>query len=660
MPAWIVTVLRWLTAAMVAAFALATALVVAVMPYRLWDSLAFGSWSRSIADTGELWDNAGALYVSRPLFYLPQGWLWRYVTEDEWIGRLLSATFAAVLVAAVWALARRLSGDGAARELGPALAVGVLLASAVFATFVAAGMTDVPVAAASAATAAVLWSSLPPRVLVPLAATGAAATMLAKPSALLALGGLALATVVLRGRGAVAGLAGMGIGLCLGLAYDAWQATRLDVSFTDLLRAGNDDFWLQRGAAARWDTIVGAGWIGDGARLLVLYGLAFAIARVAGARSRVALAVAAGVAVAWSVAGPVAADGDLGYPFDGSAVGIVAWLGLAGALIVAPFVALEDPISRRSCAALLVWLAPVALAWASQRPDEARLLAPAWPAIALLSATALTTASVALMRLRPAAGLAPVLAVSVIAVANVVSIDGLGRDGWRALLDLGPSGWRNRSEMENFAYGPFSYPLELARENVHDGELIVSSDGRLTYFFPGRVDERYARTCGEVSGARFFSFLSSGESLEFAQLQQQPTDPLGWIQCGRPDVRLVGEQPGIYAAFVVGGPPAREPTPEDCHIASTPGQLLDGVFGKDLSYADASALVKRALEVGFQGTRIERTGCSTFRVVVPGIPEDRRVQAEFRREVEGVGLEVTYEPATRYPEISADIPAVRP
>ncbi len=504
------------------------------MPYRFWDSLAFGSWSRSIAETGDLWANTGPLNVSRPLFYLPQGWLWRFVTEDEWIGRLLSAAFAAVLVASVWALARQLSGDRTARELLAPLAVLALLSSAVLAAYAAAGMTDVPVAAASAATAVVLWSALPAHAAVPLAGVGGAATVLAKPSGLLALGGLVLATAVLRGRRALGALAGLGVGIALGLAYDAWHAARLDVPLTELLRAGNDDFWLERGEAARWDTLVGGGWIGDGARVLVLYGLTFAIARVAGARSRAALGIAAGVALTWSVVGPIAADGELGYPFDGGAVGIAAWLALAAALIAAPFAAAEDPVPRRNYAALLVWLAPIALVWASQRPDEVRLLAPAWPAFALLAAAALTSASLALFRLHPAAAIAPGVAVALIALANVVSVDGLGRQGWRSLLDLGPSGWRNRAEMENFAYGPFSYQLALARENVRDGEQIVSSDGRLLYFFPGRVEVGYARTCGELDGARFFSLLSSGESLEFAELERQPTDPISWIQCRRP------------------------------------------------------------------------------------------------------------------------------
>lgn len=653
-------VVRWLTVAVLSVFALATAFAAVVVPYRFWDSLAFGSWSRSIAKTGHIWADSEALKVSRPLFYVPQGLLWR-LDSDEWIGRLLSASFAALLVYAVWQLARQLSLAPRARDVVPPLAVLTLLTSAVFAGYAAAGMTDVPVAAASAATAAVLWSHLTPRALVPLAALGAAATILAKPSGLLALGGLVLATAILRGRAATLGLVGAAVGIGAGLLYDSWQAARLDVGLVDLLRAGNDDFWLERGAAARFDAITGGAWIGEGARVLVIYGLAHAIARAAGAGARVALAVGSAVAIVWSLGGPIVADGQLGYPFDGSALGIAAWIALVAALVAAPLLASEDPTPRRTHVALLAWLAPIVLVWATQRPDEPRLLAPAWPALALLSAAALGSASLALLHYkRPLVALAPAAAVAVIALANVVSVDGLGRQGWRSLLDLGPSGWRDRAEMENFAYGPFSYQLDLARENVGPDERIVSSDGRLTYFFPGQVSVSYARTCSELAGARFFSFLSSGESLEFAQLQQQPTDPLSWVQCARPPVRLVGEQAGIYAAFVLGGPPARPSTPADCHIVPAAGQLNDAVFGSDLGYAEASDLAQRALDSGFQGTRVERTDCDAFRVVVTGVPDDPAVQREFRRETAGVGFDVSFAPATRYPEVERGIAPVPP
>jgi hypothetical protein len=657
LPGWVARVASVLAIAVSALFALAVAFAATVMPYRFWDSLAFGSWSRSIAETGDLWADAGVLKVSRPLFYVPQGLIWQ-LADQMWLGRMFSAAFGVVLVVCVWLLARRLTQDRSSRALLAPLAVLVALSSSVFATFVAAGMTDVPVAAATAATALVVWSRLPARFAIPLAAVGACATILAKPSGLVALAGLAAAAWVLAGRASMPDLSGLAAGAAVAVVYDAWQASRLDISLMSLLRAGNDDFWLARGDAARLDALAGGDWVGEGARLLVVLGLAYGIGRAAGAAPRMALQVATVAALAWSVAGPLMADGSLGYPFDGGVLGIAGWLGVATALVAASFVVEEDAVSRRTYVALLVWLAPVAVLWAWQRPDETRLLAPAWPALALLAAATLTCASLALLRVRPAAALVPVAALSVVALANIVTVDGLGRSGWHDLFALGPSRWSDRAEMENFAYGPFSYHLNLARENVSDGDRIVSSDGRLAFFFPGRVEVRYARTCAELADFGFFSFLTVGESRELAELEQQPTDPLSWIQCSDPPLELVGQQQGIYAAFVVAGPPSRAPTPEDCRIVGTSGELVDAVFGRDLSYDEATALQALALESRFTGTKLERIGCSTFRVVVTGVPADDAAQAVFARRAERVGLPVEYETAVRYPEVPSDVAPV--
>jgi hypothetical protein len=657
LPAWTSRALAWATGFVGVLFLVPAIFAAVVLPYRYWDSLAFGSWSRSIAEGGGLWDNASVFALSRPVVYVPQGLAWRYLDDGAWVGRLYSVSLGIALVVAVWLLAGRLSRWDDATPVTRSLSLGVLLASAVFAGLIAAGMTDIPVAAGSAATAAALWRA-PTRWLLVLVAVLAAATVLAKASGLIALVGLAAAVLALNGRRAVPGVVGMALGIGVALVYDAWQASRIGRSLVDFLSAGNEQYWLDRGAAARWDALARAEWLGASVRLLILYGLVHAVARAAGARPRIALAAAAAAALAWSIVGPLAVDDGVPHPFNGSILGLAAWLVIVAAIGSAPFLASEDPIDRRVYLALLLWLAPTAVVWAWTRADEVRHLAPVWPAFVLLAAAALVSVSFALARLRPGAVVVPALAVLVLAVANIPSIDGLGRQGWRQLLDLGWSGWTNQADVENFAWGPFSYVVNLARENVGESDRVVTSDGRLSYFFPDRVDVRYATTCGELEGARFFSFLSSGESLKLAQLGLQPTDPLGWIQCARPHVELVGEQPGIYAAFVVGGPPARASTLADCHLTATEGQLSDAVFGDGLSYAQASALVTRALAVGFAGSRIERTGCSTFRVLVTGIPDDSEVRADFREQASLVGFEVAYEPAVRYPEVPAGIPPV--
>jgi len=659
LPGWIGWVLRAATVAVGVVFATVAGFEAVVVPYRFWDSLAFGSWSRSIAEHGALWSGQPPAYLQRPLFYLEQGLAWRALGYHEWLGRLLSLSFVVLLAVALWVLAGRLTEDRNGRALLPPLAVGLVLASSVLATYAAAGMSDVPVAALVAATAAALWRDRPGPLGLALVAVLATAAVLAKPTALIAFAGLVPAAFVVFGSRAGRSVLGLVAGVALALGYSAWQSGRLHMSVLSFVTAGNGPFWRERGAAARWDALARAEWLGGGLRLLVLFGLSYAVARALGGRTRVALAIAGATAIAWSIVGPPIADGKVGYPFGGSIVGLIAWLALAAAFLIAPFLAVEDPVGRRTHAALVIWSAPVCLSWAWQRADEVRLLAPAWAPLVLMTAAALGTVSLALARLRPVAALAPAAAVGLLVLANLVSIDGLGRDAWRDLLRLGPSGWTNQAAIENLAYGPFSYELDLARENVGAGEQIVSSDGRLEYFFPGRVDVEYARSCADLAKARFFSYLGSDESAAFAQSQGQSLDPLGWLQCTTPRVRLVGEQEGIYTAFVIGGPPARAPDASDCHITWTPGQRLDAVFGDRLTYAEAASLAERARSVGFVAARLEQTSCSLFRVVVTGVPDKASVRSDIRSEAASVGLRVVFAAPVRYPEVSTNVVAVR-
>jgi hypothetical protein len=637
--------------------------VASVMPYRLWDSLAFGTWSRLIEETGHLFPSGLIdLSLHRPLFYISQGLLWDVFGHHEWLGRWLSVAFAAAAVAGIWVIAGRLADDRASRDVLRAIAVAGILGSSVFAAYVAAGMADVPVAATAAVTGAILLSPRLGRAYAPLVAIAAAATVLAKPTGLLALGGLALAGVVLLYRRDLArrlalGLGGLALGAALGLTYDIVQAHRLGETLNAFLRAGNSDYYLQQGRAARADAVLGAAWLGEGVRLLVLFGVLYAVARVAGASARLAVAGAGPAAILWSIVGPAVADDNTPYPFAHVGLGLVAYLLLAGSLLAAAWFPVQDRLGRRVYGALLLWAAPGAIAWLAYRADAQRFLSPAWPALVLLLATGLAVVVLTLMRLNTAAGLVPVAAVVLVVAANVVSIDGLGRSGWRGLLDLGPAGWSGAA-IENYAYGPFSYELDAARETVDPHEQIVSNDGRLTYFFPGRVDFEYPRTCDSLRRARFFAYLSSGESAEVARLNGSSIEPLAWLQCTHPRLHLVSEQTGVYAAFAVGGPPPRPPTMADCHIAPYEAELFDAVFANAVTYAKAREIQARALRSGFTGTLIEHTGCSTFRVVVRGVPADPNTQDDFRRETASVGFKIAILRGMRYPEVPGNVEPV--
>ena len=138
-------------------------------------------------------------------------------------------------------------------------------------------MTDVPVAAASVLAAAALWSRAPVWIRLPLTVLAAAAAGLSKPTGFIALAGIACATpLLLRGPGErrrlIQGLATLALGVAAALAYDAVEAHRLHQSLYAFLHAGNTDYYLAQGAAQRWERIARADWLGEAARLPVLYG----------------------------------------------------------------------------------------------------------------------------------------------------------------------------------------------------------------------------------------------------------------------------------------------------------------------------------------------------------------------------------------------------
>ena len=282
-----------------------------------------------------------------------------------------------------------------------------------------------------------------------------------------------------------------------------------------------------------------------------------------------------------------------------------------------------------------------------------------WAPLALLAAGAIVAAALAVRERVRLGALVAAVAVLLLVAANVTSIDGLGGSGWHELWHMGPSGWSSKARVENFAYGPFSYELDLARDNVGKDQTIVTSDGRMAFFFPERVDTRYAQSCSQLRKARAFILLMGDESTAIMEKANGSTaNPLAWLQCRSPRLHLVGHQQGIYAVFT-NGPPSRPSEPSECHLSPAPGQLLDGVLGDDLSYPEAKEVRARAVSVGFASSKIEQTNCDTFRVVVTGVPEPKANQADFIDEATRTGFKVKVVPPERWLEVSPDVAPAR-
>jgi hypothetical protein len=279
----------------------------------------------------------------------------------------------------------------------------------------------------------------------------------------------------------------------------------------------------------------------------------FGIARTVGARVRVSLLLAGLTAVVWSVAGPMLADGELPRPLrEPPSILLLAYVVLAACLVGAPYLApREDPVTRRTYAALLLWAAPAVVSVAAFRSDEPRLMSPAWPPLFLLAAVSMTIVTLTLVRRSSFAGCAAVAAVGLLAVTNLAAIDSLDRRGWHGLLELGPDSW-DRASMEKFAWGPLHDEVTLVRRNVRPGDRIVSEDGRLRYVFPGQVRIAFPRDCAELEGARAFVLLLDDPAQFVIRAVGGTPDPRVWERCTSPPLERLGSQAGSYVVFRVG------------------------------------------------------------------------------------------------------------
>jgi hypothetical protein len=76
----------------------------------------------------------------------------------------------------------------------------------------------------------------------------------------------------------------------------------------------------------------------------------------------------------------------------------------------------------------------------------------------------------------------------------------------------------------------------------------------------------------------------------------------------------------VYPLGVVANGRPSFPNRGQCITPAKRDGNLEAVFGRFASSARAAAVLRRALKVGFQGTRIESDGCGLLKVTLHGIP----------------------------------------
>ena len=541
--AWSLTLLFFATAFMLAV----------VIPIHAQDALTFGEWSRLI---GEHWHfhEAGATpqEYGRPLFYVLQGWIWGALGFNETFGRILSGLFSLLLVVAVvWLVRDREWGRSAG-----ALAALALISIPVFATQVVSGLTDIPAAALVALAGALVWGRRPdaPRA----AATGVAAAlaMLAKPSAFLALVGLALAQLLVgeswRSR-LLYRIGPLAVGVAVGLAYDSSQAHYVHEGLRTFMQAGvNSAYYRSLADSARRFALLDGSWFGEGLRVAAFFALVYSLMRVAGARHRLCVAAGVPVALLGSWIGPwlAARESRVAVGSLHSVGAALAALGTAAFLTAGVFASQNTVSTRRELLRLAIWALPTAVAWAVYGAYDFRLLAPAWPPLVVLVVLAALPAASAWARRGALIAAVPAALFAIVVAENVYNLDGLGHSGWAELRRT--HDWLDRDQTRAIVLPALSRTLVVVRHELGPHDLLISPEGAFRFYFPGRVEQSYPNNCEFLHRFRVFVLTTDEGSKHYMEdfLHVSP-DPSFWAACKEPHLTQLTSGSEGYAVFRV-------------------------------------------------------------------------------------------------------------
>ena len=544
--------IAWTTAALFFAVALFIAIVI---PIHFQDALTFGEWSRLIAEEwGFHYPSVPAQAYGRPLFYVLQGWTWGLLGFAEPLGRVLSGLFSLLLLAAlIWLVRDRPWGRAAA-----ALAAVALVASPVFANQVVSGLTDIPVAALVAVAGALVWGRRPGEARAAAAGLVAALAVLAKPSALLALVGLACAQLLvaepvrLRLLYRVVPLAA---GVVAGLVYDLTQARYVDQGLRTFLQAGvNTDYYRTLADEARRFALLDASWFGDSLRVPVLFALAYAVLRLAQVAHRAAAAVAVVFGLIASWLGPWLAAGENDFTVGSlhSTGAALATLGSAAVLTFAAFYDGDAVPSSRELLRFGVWALPTFLAWVFYGAYDFRLLAPAWPPLLALIVVCALPAVAALARRGPYVAAIPFVLLAIVVAENVYNVDGLGKSGWSEVRRTPVSDWSNESTMRAIVMPAFSRTLDVVQPFMRPEDELISPEGAFRFFFPGHVEQAFPSGCGHLARFRVFVLLTDEGSRRYMEdFLHVSGDPSYWANCEEPRLQQLTDGSEGYAVFVV-------------------------------------------------------------------------------------------------------------
>ena len=294
-------------------------------------------------------------------------------------------------------------------------------------------------------------------------------------------------------------------------------------------------------------------WLGDGLRFPLLLCLVYAALRIVRISHRGALGIAATLAIALAWVGPWVSWG--GSPEPGpaaparAAVNLIFLLCAVVLAVCCFFVARDDgSASRLNLARLVVWITPGFLSWLWYAAYDARLMSVIWAPLAVLICCAVAPVVVDGLQRRRWTGIASSAVVLLLAMSDLVRMDGLGL-AWTAVGRTLARGQFHSQEFRRAVVPELADVVDTLGRTVSPNDALITPEGRLRFFFPGRVAQTYPRGCEDLRNYDYF-VLARGASMEtfFASEVGVPGTIAYWSSCRSPSLTLVSET-SAYAIF---------------------------------------------------------------------------------------------------------------
>jgi 4-amino-4-deoxy-L-arabinose transferase-like glycosyltransferase len=511
-----------------------------VIPFHATDSLVYGQWSRLIGVHGGFYfDTVGYTPYSRPLYFVPQGWLWELFGGHEYLGRLWSLIFFGILLWAVF----RLTQTQRLPPAAPWMAVILLFASPDVVQQALAGQTDVPVAAMIALAGLLAFRASSRPSMMGLLGLVCAAALITKATSLPALGALALAMLLGDRRNLLRRVRAVVVpivaGTVAGLVYDLIVARHFDMSLgafagltsnTSTVAAGaagpdssmashgmlgrTSDAISALGDADRGGVLLRGEWIGPYVRLLLLFSVVYAVLRIVRVTHRTAAlgALGAGLIAYWFGLDLVPGGAGISSVSAGALLGsVLLTVPLLGVAWCPPQVRAD----RLLLARLLVWAIPPFLAWGLYGIiADTRTLSTAWPALFVLMGGVMAMGVAGLAQRRAWLGAAAILLLVALTALNFRNYDALGSrpDGslnsLRALRELGPSTWTDPDAARSAADPQLGGLVADTRAARPAGKRVWTNDGRMIFYFLEQTTATDPpHSCSELGGYGVVSLL---------------------------------------------------------------------------------------------------------------------------------------------------------